>query len=972
MVQCLDWNDLEIQWKWQGKWESAKAFQPSIEKGKEKFFFTVPYPYVSGLLHVGHGRTYTNGDVIARFKRMQGFNVLWPMAFHITGTPVLAISAKLSAGDADTTKMFEEYVGIYQKEPAKIKEIVGSFADPWKLVNYFSEKLVGDFASMGYSLDFSRQFTTGDLEYNKLIEWQFHKYKQKGFLKQASYPILYCLNDKNAVGEDDIKEADTVPVEMQHFVSFKYQLEGSDAFLITCTLRPDTAYGILNLYANPSTVYVKALVSHNGNHGTAAFKEQWIASRQFCEKLATQGYQVKILEEVEGSTLIAKWCIDHFGNKRPIFPASFADPDICSGIVHSSARAPVDYFSLQELKADEKSLLKYPGLREQVASVKIPNIVDLPGFSPVAAKDIAEKMGIRNSREHDKIKKATVELYRLDHQFGVMTSMNGQFAGMKVSDAKVKIAEFLKKEGKSIDFYENSRPAVCRCGGKVVCAVLDDQWFIDYKSAGWKEKAHECLDEMTIYPEVYRKQFQDVFEWLDKRPCARRRGLGTKFPFAEGWIVESLSDSTIYMAFYTIIKNIRGLGVKPDQLSQEFFDFVFLGVGDVGKVAQATGIGEQVLKQIRDEFLYWYPNDLRHTGIAHITNHLSFFVFAHAAIFEKRHWPKAISLNEFILSEGSKMSKSKGNVVLLNTVAGAGMADVFRFYIVGSAEFSSVLNYRARDVEVARKNLNRLVSVLSSLVQTRNEMNASSQKGVSNAYAWMASKFEKAVRESTKALEEFRLRDYVQFSVHELLKDYDYFSKRANQQERNTFAAEYTKKWIALVAPLVPHSAEELWERVGCKQFVSLSAWPTANEKLIVPQVELREDLVGQVISDARSIVQMLSRKPGKKFSKVTVVVASKAKWGALLDAIAFKSAKDASNAVDHAGLKEYVLKEFYALQYKLASESKAVDEGEVLEQAKQFIEKELNLQFAVEQEEGSSSQKAGKAMPLKPAIILE
>ena len=87
----------EIEKKWQEKWYGEKAFEPSAEEGRQKFFFTAPYPYASGALHIGHGRTYTNGDVIARYKRMKGFNVLFPMAFHITGTPPCA---KISSGSA--------------------------------------------------------------------------------------------------------------------------------------------------------------------------------------------------------------------------------------------------------------------------------------------------------------------------------------------------------------------------------------------------------------------------------------------------------------------------------------------------------------------------------------------------------------------------------------------------------------------------------------------------------------------------------------------------------------------------------------------------------------------------------------------------------------------------------------------------------------------------------------------------------
>ena len=973
-----------MQRKWQSKWESAKAFEPSKDPSKKKFFFTVPYPYVSGLLHVGHGRTYTNGDVIARYRRMAGDNVLWPMAFHITGTPVLAISAKISAGDADTLRMFEEYVSIYEQDKERIPQIVRSFSDPQKLVDYFSGKLVSDFASMGYSLDFSRQFTTGDKEYNKLIEWQFHKYKEKGFLRQAAYPILYCVNDRNAVGEDDIKDADTVPVETQAFVSFKYELEGSDAYIVTCTLRPDTAFGILNLYVNPKTAYVKVKASAKDG----SWSEKWIVSRPAAERLALHNYSIEILEEVPGESLVTKYCrpLHHREHRVPIFPADFADADVCTGIVHSSARSPVDYLSLLELKKDEKAFAKYPGLKEQVVATVIPDIIVLPGFSATAAKDMAEKYKINNAREHDKIRKAMVELYRLDNEQGIMSGINKQFAGMKVSQAKKEISEFLKQNNWSFDFYQNSRPATCRCGGKVVCAVLSDQWFIDFNSQGWKAQAKECLDSMVIFPDVYRKQFEDVFAWLDKRPCARRRGLGTKLPFNEDWIIESLSDSTIYMSFYTIIKKIRERGIIAKQLVPAFFDYVFLGKSSAAEVSKLSGVAASAIEEIRGEFLYWYPNDLRHTGIAHITNHLSFFIFAHAAIFEKRHWPKGISLNEFIISEGTKMSKSKGNVVLLNSVAGNGDADVFRLYIAGAADFSSVLDYRARDVQVAKKSLNKFISTISSMAElaTPNASQTPSQaaQGRSgNAYKWFASKFERAVTESTLALEQFRLRDYVQQSFHSLLKDYDYFSRRATPAEKTAAGVDFVQRWVALLSPAIPHSCEELWERTGGKGFVSLSHWPQAKPEGIDPEVELREDLVGEMIFDARRILQVVS-KGGRKFLAATIITASPEKWEALEKAFSAKTAEEAAAQASGAGiaggdeaLKEYLLKNFYALSHRArAKDGKLlrIDEAQVLSVAADFISGEIGLRVKVEPEAASANPKAGKAMPFKPAIVLE
>lgn len=956
-----------VQRKWQAAWEKAKAFEPKAEHSgskREKFFFTVPYPYVSGLLHVGHGRTYTNGDVLARYKRMAGFNVLWPLGFHITGTPVLAVSLKIAAGDEATLKMFEEHVSIYEPDKAKVKQIVASFSDPWKLVNYFSVKLVNDFKAMGYSLDLSRQFTTGDKEYNKFIEWQFKKFKEKGYLKQAAYPVLYSPRDGNAVGEDDIKDADTVPVEVQAFTAVKFAL--GDAFLVSATLRPDTLYGITNMFVNPEADYCLVKVTFADGKS-----EKWWVAKAAADKLGYQDAAVQVLEEKKGEWFVGKSVIEPMGRQVPVLPAKFIDAAHATGFVHSvPAHAPFDFVAINELKKDEKTLAKYPGLKDAIAKVEPIPIITVPGYGAVPAADLCGRMKISNTREKDKLEKATKELYKAEFYEGVLTKANGAFAGKKVAEAKDLVADWLESKGKARVFYETSRPAETRSGDRVVCAVLRDQWFLDYNAEGWKDLSRECLAGMDIYPGLYRKQFEDVFDWLDKRPCARRRGLGTQLPFNNEWIIESLSDSTIYMAFYTIIKPIREAGLKPEQLTEQFFDYVLQGKGGAKSAAASAKTTPEAVEKIRGEFLYWYPNDQRHTAIAHISNHLSFFVFAHTAIFPKNHWPKAISLNELVISEGAKMSKSKGNVVLLNKIATDVGADVFRLYVIGAADFGGVMDYRASDVAATRKSLARFYN---TIVELAVEAKGKAKVASGPALTWMESKFEAAVRDSTKAIDEKRLRDYLQSSFYGLLNNYEHFSRRATPGEKAAFAKSSAVRWTQLLAPVAPHVCEELWETLGGKGFVSTSKWPAADESKISAEAELGEDLVASVVADARKVQQLLSSK-GRKLSKLLVITASPAKWKETASLLKLDSPDAAAAKASTPELSNFATKYFYEYAGRGFSSiaAKGFDESAVLKSAAAFIESETGLVVEVVAESASKHEKAPRAMPLRPALVLE
>ena len=114
MSRKIDFKDFER--KWQKIWEETRLFEANPNKEKSKFFITVAYPYPNSPQHIGHGRTYTITDVHARFLRMKGYNVLFPMAFHYTGTPILAMAKRLEANDEELLKIFSEIYGIPEEK----------------------------------------------------------------------------------------------------------------------------------------------------------------------------------------------------------------------------------------------------------------------------------------------------------------------------------------------------------------------------------------------------------------------------------------------------------------------------------------------------------------------------------------------------------------------------------------------------------------------------------------------------------------------------------------------------------------------------------------------------------------------------------------------------------------------------------------------------------------------------------------
>ncbi|HII14770.1 MAG TPA: leucine--tRNA ligase [Nanoarchaeota archaeon] len=946
-----------IQDKWQKKWKESKLFEAEIDRKKEKFFITVPYPYISGSLHIGHARVVTEADVYSRYLRMAGKNVLYPIAFHISGTPVLGISLAIKNNDKDKIELYKGYVRNYVKSEKEAEAVVKSFEDPWKIVGFFIPKMVDEFSTLGLGVDWRRSFTSGDTIHQKMVEWQFGKYKEKNYLIQGKYPVLYSKSLGNAVGEDDIIEGDTNPVDKQEFTLIKFKY--GDSFIIAATLRPETMYGQTNMWANPDVEYATAKV--NG--------EKWIISAECAEKLKYQDKKVEVTGKLRGKDLLGKSCTAPFIDREiPILPSTHCEPGIGTGLVTSvPSDAPFDWISLKELQESEAMCMKYGLDYSKVKSIQLIPIIESKDYGRFPAVEICKKMGINSLSQHEKLQEATQEIYKIGFHTGVMIDTCGRFAGMKVIEAKDAMKAELIKNKKADIMYETSRPAKSRDGGEVIVAVLDNQWFIDFNAKGWKKEAGECLNSMSIVPEKFRKQFEDTFAWLDKRPCARKRGLGTKLPYDREWVIESLSDSTLYMTLYTIANKVNEYKLTEGQLTPEFFDYVYLEKGGLEKVSAKLNIPEAQLKALREAFGYWYPNDHRHTFTAHLSNHLSFMIFAHTACLPKEKWPKKITFHGMVISEGTKMSKSKGNVVTLLDINNRYGADTFRAFLCNSTSIDSTLNWESDEVEKMKTHISSLFDMCNEICTNRKKAK------LGNKFAAFASRFENDVKKAGAFLAAMNLRDYSNIVLHDIPRIYRK-ARRISEQDIPTLNDYVAERYVKMLCPLVPHYAEELWAMAG-KGFVSNAEWPQHDEKKINPMAEFSEDSLEALSSDIRKVLELAKIEKPKK---ITLFTAGQWKYELVghVKKLNTRNAGEIIKSVMQTQLKQHG-QDIMKLVPKLAEKTpefvlEKKDEEKALKDSVAALEQEFNCKIEIIDAEKSQAPKARQAMPGKPAILAE
>ena len=960
------YNPQQIEKKWQDKWEQAKIFEANPNPDRKKFFITSPYPYASGPSHIGHGRSFVNGDVFARYYRAKGYNVLYPMAFHITGTPVLAISSSIERNDKETIERMEEYVSLHTTDREQVKKIVESFVEPWNIVNYFSNTYKIDFKALGMSLDWRREFTTGDKLYNKLIEWQYHKLFEQGYLEKGEYPILFCPQCENAVGEDDISSGDELNLDINEYTCIKFPFE--DAYLVPSTLRPETIYGATNLWINPTGIYVYAKL--NG--------DTWVISEEATLLLKNQNKDVEILEKLKGVDLIGRKVKSIDGTRDLlILPGEFVDTTVATGVVYSvPAHAPYDYIALLDLQKNDATIKEFKLNSEEIKKIEPIQIIDLLDFEDFPAKVFCEKFNVHTQTDFEKLDKATSENYKVEYYNGVLNDKCGKYKGIKVNEAVIKVIDNLIENEKADKiFLPITKDLRCKCGKEISVSILSDQWFLNFNAGDWKQKASKCLNNMKIVPNKYRMNFENIFNWLEKRPCARKRGLGTQLPFDKKWIIESLSDSTIYMSFYTIIHLIKKNDLKPEQLIPAFFDYVLLNIGDIRSLSNHTKIEVTLLKQMQKEFCYWYPVDHRHTAIMHISNHLSFYIFHHVAIFPEEHWPKIVSLIEPVIIEGQKMGKSKGNVISIANIKANYSADLFRFYISHSADFGISVDWREKQLQIVKNHIMRFYNFISE-----NTIKLSKIEGkvdnLNTKYAnIIISKCTKKFVEAEIALKDLNIRKYLQLSFYEvfnIIQDFNRYCEDAND------VLEVYKiifpNWVKILSLTMPHLCEELWEMMGNTDFLSKVIWDDFNKAYINNDIESEFNYISDVITDILNIKKIVSSSdlsktylytaPSWKYEVVKIIISKEGNFKKIIE-----ECKQIPDFMKNSKLIPFVKNQIKnRIWEKILANLK---EQELLEEYKGYIEKRINSNIIINSDY-DPKKRSTKALPNKPAIYLE
>jgi len=866
----------------QAKWDSLKIFEENApedgQKGTEdeKYFVTFPYPYMNGRLHLGHTFTISKCEFAVGYQRLNGKKCLFPFGFHVTGMPIKACADKIKKememfGNPPVFPVEEEVkeevvekdfvikdkskgkkskaaakqgAGKYQWQIMKSlgmkDEEIAQFADTDHWLEYFPPLCMQDCRRMGLHVDWRRSFITTDVSpfYDSFVRWQFLRLKEGNRIKFGKRYTIYspkdgqpCMDHDRSSGEGvGPQEYTLIKMKVTGAMSGKLEsLAKEDVYLVAATLRPETMYGQTNCWVRPDMKYVAVKLASG---------EVWICTNRAARNMAYQGFmktegQVDVVMDLVGQDIMGLGLSAPMAHYSTIYtlPMLTIKEDKGTGVVTSvPSDSPDDWAALRDLINKQPLREKYGVTDEMVLPFKPVPIIDIPGFGDQAAVTVVDQLKIQSQNDRDKLAEAKEMVYLKGFYEGKMTV--GDHVGKSVQDAKPLIRTQLISGGQAVVYQEPEKTVVSRSGDECVVSLCD-QWYLDYSDEEWKAKARESVAQMNTFSDEVKKNFNSTLEWLKEHACSRTFGLGSKLPWDESWLIESLSDSTIYMAYYTVAHLLQGgtltgtgpndLNITVDQMTPEVWDYIFLS-GPVPK----TTIAAESLEKLRREFQFWYPLDLRVSGKDLVPNHLTYAVYNHVAMWDdKSKWIKAIRANGHLLLNSEKMSKSTGNFMTLTDAIDAFSADGMRLALADSGDSVEDANfvYGTADAGILK---------LFTLVEWTKEVLADKtmREGQDTFHDQVfANEIHLKLKETKNNYENLLFKEALKTGFYEMLIARDKYRELCGDAGMSrSLVVKYLEVQAVMLSPICPHVCEHVWSLLEKDGSILQTRWPAAGE----------------------------------------------------------------------------------------------------------------------------------------------
>lgn len=815
-----DYKPQEIEEKWQKKWNDDKIFEVERDTKKKKYYVLEMYPYPSGALHMGHLRNYTIGDTLARLKRMQGYNVLYPMGYDSFGLPAEIAAIKLGTHPDETTR----------KNIATIK---------------------GQQKRLGFSYDWRREVSSIEKDYYRWNQWMFLKMYERGLAYQQDSLANWCTGCKSVLANEQVINGkcwrcdskvepkfmkqwflkirnyaeellndlekvewpEKVKIMQRNWIGrsegtiIEFPIEGEDKKLNIFTTRADTVFGVTFMVMAAEHEWCQEWTK-----GTSLEAEY----QKFYKEVMQEDKFKRTADDTEKKGMfVGKYAINPFtGDRIPIYAGNFVIYEYGAGAVMA---VPAH---------DQRDF-------EFAKKFDIPIKVVIQPFDGTIL-------------DGNKMSRAFVEDGLLDN--------SGEFNGMENREAIKVIAEKLKTDGK---------------GGPTVNFKIRD-WLISRQRYWGTPIPMIYCDKCGVVPVPYENlpvtlpmdakfglsgnplEHSEEYKKVKCPKCgkAARRETDT---------MDTFVDSSWYFFKFTS-PGLFDVPYKREDI--DYWGPVDQYIGGIEHAILHLLYARFWTKVARDLGLHPFDEPFTRLLTQGMINKAHPFCetcnkFLPASYDKAGKWTGQYDPEKEICNtcgnkyqlKIAKMSKSLGNTVSPKGIVEEFGADTARMFIMHGANPEKELEWSDAGCTADYKVLQKLWTILTeSPSETRTTADIYDQ--------FIRFRLHRMIKVVTENYEQMYIRD----AINEILAFIDILREYATMKPNKKLYEEAQQKVILMLAPIVPHICEEMWTLSGQKGYCSLAKWPKFDSKYVNETIELQWMAFTNLIEDVKSIQKLIQK----------------------------------------------------------------------------------------------------------------
>jgi len=825
VIEQMAYDPQETELRWQKKWSNAGVFEAEIDETKPKFYCLEMFPYPSGHMHMGHVRNYSIGDAMARFQRLMGKNVLYPMGYDSFGMPA-ENAAKKEGGH------------------------------PNKVTKSNISSIRSDQERMGYSYDWRRFLATSDVDYYRWNQEMFLTLNEKGLVERRMAPVNWCVDCDTVLANEQVKnnrcwrcglevvqrdmaqwfvrmteysdelldELDNISfpenvkamqrnwIGRSHGAHIDFPVVDSDSLIGAFTTRPDTIFGATFVTLSPEHPLCEELCL-----GTE-WEEGWRELRDECARMS-EFERINMLKEKKG-VFLGRYAINPMNGERiPIYAGNFVVASYGTGAV--MAVPGHDQRDFDFAKSYDLEIRKVLQEKENKDS-SLQHNKAFEGYGPMINSSIEGFDGLAGDEAKD----------------AVIDALEEKSSGFGTVEYRLK--DWLLSRQR---FWGTPIPMIhCKSCGVVPVPRADLPVELPLDVVFSEDQSGNPLESHSSFIHTNCPSCGDE---------AKR----------ETDTMDTFYDSSWYFMRFCDANN------ATSPFDREAVDY---WMGD-GVDLYIGGIEHAVMHLLYARFFTKFTRDAGMNEVGEPFGRLVCQGMLNAPAPYCKDCNSEYHVENFDLdcpscgkklsTRSAKMSKSLGNTVSPEEMIDRFGADTVRLFILFGANPEAGMDWSDSALEANHRQIFSLIDAVDAALELTD--------CPSKIDDWLLSRLRVNQERWIKSMSDVSLREGVMISHFEMLTDWNWYLRRGGCDRRT--ATKFLQGWIPILAPATPHIAEEFWHKLGQDKLLAQFEMPILQTDSQDIRVLAIENYIKEIISSGRNLRSLAERYSENEISRVVI-----------------------------------------------------------------------------------------------------